>query len=319
MGRSIYRFYPFRLSTFKFRLISSKCAFLTALGCTYLLCLTSCAFRAKDSQQSLSSQLEIVQPLQSVAALGQLSPLGEIRKLAAPVSGFGGTPRVLKLLINDGDTVKKGQRLAIFDSQPRILADLEGLQARLSKVEVNIKMQKKEIARYQKPTEQGAVSIVLFEQKKEELINFQGQKNELIAEIKGLEVDLANSELLSPIDGLILRLHTREGERPGSEGVLEVGASQFMQALVEVYESDISKIRIGQDVSLISENGGFRGTLMGKVERISPQVRQRKVLSTDPTGDADARIVEVQVKLLDEYTDSVSRLAGIKVIARFDP
>ena len=68
---------------------------------------------------------------------------------------------------------------------------------------------------------------------------------------------------------------------------------------------------------MISENGGFDGDLSGTVERISPEVRQRQVLSTDPTGDADARIVEVLVKLDAGSSQRVSRLSGLKVIARF--
>ena len=52
---------------------------------------------------------------------------------------------------------------------------------------------------------------------------------------------------------------------------------------------------------------------------ISPQVRQRRVLSTDPTGDADARVVEVRVKLDQSSVEQVSRLTGMKVIARFLP
>ena len=90
-----------------------------------------------------------------------------------------------------------------------------------------------------------------------------------------------------------------------------------MEALIEVYESDINRIKLGEAVTLISENGGFEGDLQGTVARISPQVRQRQVLSTDPTGDADARIVEVLVRLDSGSTQRVSRLSGLKVIARF--
>ncbi|NCG15817.1 MAG: HlyD family efflux transporter periplasmic adaptor subunit, partial [Synechococcales cyanobacterium H12SWP_bin.12] len=114
-----------------------------------------------------------------------------------------------------------------------------------------------------------------------------------------------------------LKIHSRVGERPGSDGVMEVGASQSMEALVEVYESDINRISIGQSVTLISENGGFKGTLEGRVKRITPQVRQRKVLSTDPTGDADARVIEVDVVLTPESAKRVTQLSGLKVIARF--
>jgi HlyD family secretion protein len=72
-------------------------------------------------------------------------------------------------------------------------------------------------------------------------------------------------------------------------------------------------------VRLTSENGGFQGSLAGRVSRISPQVRQRQVLSTDPTGDADARIVEVRVTLDPRDARRVSQLTGLKVIARLTP
>ena len=98
---------------------------------------------------------------------------------------------------------------------------------------------------------------------------------------------------------------------------MEVGANQFMEALIEVYESDINRVQIGQSVLLTSENGGFTGTLDGKVKKISPQVRQRRVLTTDPTGDADARIIEVRVTLDEKSTKLVKELTGMKVIAKF--
>jgi len=92
-----------------------------------------------------------------------------------------------------------------------------------------------------------------------------------------------------------------------------------MEALIEVYESDISRIFLGQNVSLSSENGGFNGTLKGHVSQISPRVSQRVVLSTDPTGDADSRIVEVRVVLDLNSALIVNRFTGMKVIARFQP
>ena len=92
-----------------------------------------------------------------------------------------------------------------------------------------------------------------------------------------------------------------------------------MEALIEVYESDIERVFLSQNVELSSENGGFKNLLKGTVIRISPQVKQRKVLSTDPTGDADARIIEVLVKLNEESINLVKNYAGMKVIAKFMP
>jgi HlyD family secretion protein len=134
-----------------------------------------------------------------------------------------------------------------------------------------------------------------------------------------MQVDLADSELRAPLAGTVLKIHSRPGERPATDGVLELGAGDQMEAVAEVYESDINRVKLGQVVSLVSENGGFSGSLQARVIRISPQVRQRAVLSTDPTGDADARVVEVRLALDPAAASKVQDLAGLKVIARFTP
>ena len=146
-----------------------------------------------------------------------------------------------------------------------------------------------------------------------------GELLEARAELDKTEAELELTDLRAPIAGTVLRLHAREGERPGDDGVLELGASDRMEALVEVYESDIARVRPGQSVTLSSEHGGFSGSLQGTVLRISPQVRQREVLATDPTQDADARIVEVRVGLDSASAQRVRSLSGLKVIARFLP
>ncbi len=318
MGRSLYRQAPVRNTTTS-RIIKFL-IFLIApgIGIFGTFVFTSFSEREKPSV-SPADQKTFVRPVQAVAALGRLSPAGDIRRLAAPVSGFGGTPRVAKLFVAEGDVVKSGQVLAVFDNRPQILADLSVLEARLKTLEIKIRMQKREVSRYKKAAVQGAAAIVVLEEKEDELVRLSGQREESFAEKLGLSADLNDSELRSPIDGVILRIYSRPGERPGNDGVLEVGANQNMEALIEVYESDINRVMIGQPVSLISENGGFEGTLRGFVQRISPQVRQRNVLSTDPTGDADARVIEVRVKLDQASASLVRQLTGMKVIARFQP
>ena len=252
----------------------------------------------------------------AVAALGQLKPAGEVRRLAAPANGFGGSPRIAVLLVKEGDQIRKGEPLAIFDSRPKIAAKIAEVNSQIKSAAIEVQLQQREVSRYEAAAKAGA-AMVVYEEKQDELRLIQREGVELIAKRRSLEADLAESELLSPINGIVLKIHSRVGERPGSNGVMEVGASQSMEALVEVYESDINRISIGQSVTLTSENGGFIGTLEGRLERITPQVRQRKVLSTDPTGDADARVVEVDVVLSPESAKRVMQLSGLKVIARF--
>tara|TARA_B100000965_G_scaffold44245_1_gene32407 strand:- start:1837 stop:2754 length:918 start_codon:yes stop_codon:yes gene_type:complete len=267
----------------------------------------------------LANNNQIVEEIESVAALGQLNPLGEVRKLAAPNSGKGGTPRLSELFVKEGDTIVRGQVLAVFDNRPKLEANLVFEQANLDILINQIRIQKREIKRFQLLVDRGAEAVIVLDKMKDDLLILNAKKLKLKSAINAINFDLEQTQLKSPIDGIVLKIFAREGERPSSSGVLNVGANQLMEALIEVYESDIDRVKIGQIVELTSENGGFSGSLKGQVNLISPQVRQRRVLSTDPTGDADSRVVEVRVRLDKGSVQKVSKLTGMKVIARFQP
>ena len=280
----------------------------------------SCSNNSKSSSQVKDEITEdFIPPITAVAALGQLSPSGEIRQLAAPTGQFGSSPRVVEILVNEGDFVKKGNILAIFENREKLISDLERNENLINIINDEIDLKKDQIQRYELALSKDAYSFVQFSQRKDELLKLQKQKINLIGDQKNIKIDLFNSKLRSPIDGFILGINTRVGERPKNEGILDIGSSQKMEALIEVYESDIDRVFISQNVQLSSENGGFQKILKGEVIRISPQVKQRKVLSTDPTGDADSRIIEVLVKLDQDSIDIVQNYAGMKVIAKFIP
>ena len=275
-------------------------------------------FLASDNKENNSIEIyPKLEVLKDVAALGTLTPDGEIRKLAAPSDEFGISPRISLLYVEEGDFVKKGDILADLESRIKLKIKKNKLvnQIELNKNEIDL--QKQKIGKYKKALAKGGTSEVSLIIEQDKLLRFENKRVQLNSNIQLLDVDLQNSQLKSPIDGYILSINTREGERPQSDGILEVGASQVMKAVIEVYESDINRVYIGQNVYLVSENGGFDENLYGDVERISPQVKQRAFLSTDPTGDADARVIEVLVRLDKNSSDSVSRFAGMKVIAKF--
>ena len=282
--------------------------------------MVSCTGNNKSSSKLKEEiDVDLIPPIKAVAALGQLSPSGEIRQLAAPISQFGSSPRIVEILVNEGDFVKKGDILAIFENREKLISDLERNENLIDTINDEIALKEDQILRYDLALSKDAYSYVDFSQRKDELLKLQKQKINLIGDQKNIKIDLFNSKLRSPIDGFILGINTRVGERPKSEGILDIGSSQKMEALIEVYESDIDRVFISQSVELSSENGGFQKNLKGKVIRISPQVKQRKVLSTDPTGDADSRIIEVLVKLDQDSINTVQNYAGMKVIAKFIP
>ena len=81
--------------------------------------------------------------------MGQLSPSGEIRKLAAPISQFGASPRIIEILVNEGDFVKKGDILAIFENREKLIADLKRNDDLINNINNEIALKKDQIKRYE--------------------------------------------------------------------------------------------------------------------------------------------------------------------------
>ena len=280
----------------------------------------SCSNEKKFKEyENLNLKSDSIPSLKGVAALGQLSPAGEVRRLASPVSQFGTFPRVIELFVKEGDYVEKNTVLATFENREKLKSDLEKKEYLLETNDLEISLKEDQIKRFKLAIDKNAYSEIQFSQRKDELLKLKKQKIINLADRKAILIDLSNSQLRSPINGYILSINTRVGERSNSDGVLDIGASQNMEATIEVYESDIDRVFLNQRVELTSENGGFEDKLFGSVLRINPRVKQRKVLSTDPTGDADARVIEVLVKLNKESIEKVKSFAGMKVIARFIP
>tara|TARA_Y100000589_G_C27156179_1_gene630946 strand:- start:128 stop:1048 length:921 start_codon:yes stop_codon:yes gene_type:complete len=298
-----------------------KIFYFSLLMSSFMVANISCTKKEKLVAYPSSNIKDIknIPSIKGVAALGQLSPAGEVRKLASPISQFGTFPRIVEILVKEGDFVKEGEILSTFENKEKLIVDLEKQKKLLLSNDKEITLKKYQINMFELATKKEAYPLVSLSQKKDELIKLEKQRINLSGEIESIQIDLYNSQLRSPIDGYVLAINSREGERANSGGVLEIGASQNMEALIEVYESDIDRVFISQKVELLSENGGFEEKLYGFVTRINPQVQQRKVLSTDPTGDADARIIEVLVDLDEKSKDLVKGFAGMKVIAKFIP
>lgn len=254
-----------------------------------------------------------------VTALGHLEALGDTRRLAAPSGPMGQSPRVSSLLVEKGDSVRQGQVLATFDSRIDVEADRAVAAATLDTLQQRLALLSQDLERYAALQRAGAVSAQDLEQRRLRVLELEQQLVQARAQLRREDVRLPLTELRAPFDGTVLDIHARSGERPGEKGVLELASSAGVEAVLEVYESDIDRVRPGQKVELRSENGGFTGRLLGRVLRIDPVVRQREVLATDPTANTDARIVEVRVSLDPGDAARVRRLLGLKLIAKVLP
>jgi len=141
----------------------------------------------------------------------------------------------------------------------------------------------------------------------------KAEVDDAIAEVNQAKKNLEQTYVRSPQDGQVLDIHTRAGEVVSSNGIVEIGQTSQMYVVAEVYQSDISKVRSGQQVRITSD--ALPDELEGTVDRIGLQVRRQSVVNTDPSTNIDARVIEVHVRLDRVSNQKAAQLTNLQVKA----
>ena len=145
----------------------------------------------------------------------------------------------------------------------------------------------------------------------------QVQLGSLTRNLELAEARLERTLIRAPRAGQVLKIHTRPGEViAADQGILELGNTDQMMVVAEVYETDILRVRPGQGATISSR--ALAETLRGRVERVGLQIGKKDVLNTDPAADVDARVVEVYIRLDPESSARVAGLTNLQVNVAID-
>ncbi len=149
------------------------------------------------------------------------------------------------------------------------------------------------------------------------LAQAQVQLGSLARNLELAEARLERTLIRSPRDGQVLQIRTHPGEAIASnDGILDLGNTDQMMVVAEIYETDILRIQPGQQATI--SNRALTEELHGQVERIGLQIRKKDVLNTDPAADVDARVVEVRIRLDPESSARVAGLTNLQVDVAID-
>ncbi|MCA3643030.1 MAG: MFS transporter [Methylobacterium sp.] len=122
------------------------------------------------------------------------------------------------------------------------------------------------------------------------------------------------SQIRAPIDGTVLAVNAREGERAGADGLLSLADLRAMEVVAEIYESDASRLRTGLGAEVLLP--GIEAPLSAQVSEIGWLVRRNDAIGTDPVARIDARVIEVRLRLAPEASDRVARHSNMQVAVR---
>ncbi|WP_310414948.1 HlyD family efflux transporter periplasmic adaptor subunit, partial [Chamaesiphon sp. OTE_8_metabat_110] len=146
-----------------------------------------------------------------------------------------------------------------------------------------------------------------------DVMSAETEVNSAIASLKRAEENLAQAYIKSPLDGQILEIFARPGEVVGTNGIADLGKTSQMYGVVEVYQSDINKIRVGQKVKITSIS--LPNELQGTIERVGIQVKRQNVINADPTSNIDDRIIEVHTILDPESSQKAAKFTNLQIRA----
>ena len=227
----------------------------------------------------------------SVSSLGRIEPLDGVYQLAGPSE----TSVVAQLLVAEGQIVSRGDVLATLDT-------FDVRTAEVRRADVDLDHARKVVARERALEQRSSTSVARLEEAERDV-------QVLEADLTAARARLAQAQVTAPVDGQVLMIHARAGERIGPDGVLELGQTERMYVVAEVYETDISLVRVGQKA--VASSPALAQPITGTVERIGKLIGKNDILDLDPVARMDSRVIEVFIVLDD--ANAVASLTNLQV------
>ncbi len=294
-------------------------------------------------QQAEAQQARQLLP-RRISAIGRVEPLDRVVNLSVPSSLSNDSVR--ELLVKEGAQVKKGQPLAILDSFESLASTAVEAEAAVAVAARKLKAQDSVISKYRAELAQadvelkrysqlfavGATSAELrdrrqtiqsttaanLEQALADRLTLAAELNQRRASLLKDRSELAKATVRAPVSGTVFKIHAYPGDKVGDDGILEIGDSNHMGVIAEVYQTDRPGIALGQEVRITAD--GFPGkTMPGKVVEIARQVSRQTVFSGQAGENLDRRVLEVKIGLDPAATVTASYINYMQVNVIFEP
>lgn len=246
---------------------------------------TTVGVRVATPETTLAAQL--------VRATGRLEARNEAQ-VSAKVSGT-----VSALLVDIGDTVKKGQPLVRLDATQAALA-VEQARAAQAVAKAGLDVAEVEFERAKKLRESGGVSQAGFDRAEAAHKQALAGYKQATAALRAGEQALADHTIRAPFDGVVTARHTNVGEfiSPAMP-VFELVDVEDLEVVLPVPETVVAAVQPGAIV---------RGSLNPSGERFEAEVR-----TVSRVVNPEGRTVEVRAKLVGDRSPQMRPHAIVDV------
>lgn len=194
-----------------------------------------------------------------------------------------------EIVVIEGEQVRKGQVLA-YISHP----DLVRVQTEFLNAANELALQEKEFARQEKLYEAGVGSGETFQRAEAERNNAKGWVQGLRSQLQLLNLNperilkgniAQRIPVISPIDGAVQKVNVKTGQYTQAQtSMFEIVNTKHVHADLMVFEKDVSKVKVGQEVEF-------------SIESLPGTELRAEIISVGKTFEQDSKALHVHAEI----------------------
>lgn len=188
--------------------------------------------------------------------------------------------RIDAYFVEEGDSVEAGQKLVELDSRS-YRALLAQARASLKEAGATLNLRRKELARLVELRSLNVTSQAELDVKENEVAVSEATIARLRAEVSRLEIDVEDTVLRAPTEGVVLQKFKEVGEIAtpggfaGSGELIRIANTSELRAEVDVNEADLSKVSLGQPAD-VTPDAYPDHRYDAVVAKLYPQINRQK-------------------------------------------
>ena len=223
--------------------------------------------------------------------------------------------RLLRVLVDEGQTVAEGALLAEFESE-ELMASIAEASAHVAELDAEVHLAEVTLRRRQGLAAEKIVSQNDLDQAERDLETSRARAQTARSTLARYEAQLRKTRILAPISGTVIARHVQGGEMidPGAR-VVTMADLGHLRIEGEADEADAGALAVGAKVQITSD--GFPGqSWRGQVEEIPDAVTLRRLKPQDPARPTDTRILAVKVAFREETPLRLGTTVELRIDAR---
>jgi HlyD family secretion protein len=292
---------------------------MLAAGIAMVVLSTGGLLRSRGSEASSPTAKAGVIARAVIAAPGRVEAVSEEVRVGSELSG-----RLKVVRVEEGDRVQRGQVLAEIQNDD-YRARVREEEATLAEREAVLNNAKSEAVRRRGLADRNVISrdeaeryerayqvaqaqydqaaqhfaLVDADTREEDRAKAEAQVATAEAQLAEARADLEKSYIRAPLGGVILRKLRHTGESVSTQfdsPVVTMADDAVLRVRLDVDESDVAKLRVGQRAYVTAEAYGDH-RFWGRVVRVGGILGKKNIRTDEPSEHVDTKILETLVEL----------------------